>query len=300
MYSHRVGDSILLLDFLDMTPLGWSKFHDHFAEVARVFVGKQAPVSVFALSWNGLVRITPANSDPDSLLEAAEKWKSAKNRRIDTGAPRPVRPESASDIYRMLALYGVTVDHAPRDVIDTATQQFDTDAMVLAAIHEIAGLFRGQRGRKKLIWMASDIPTYLKHADDKLALTELSLSHSLALKALTDANISVYPVIANQLVAFGGMDSCGNAVSPDFYLVYETGGSVCDDTPQSCVRRAIDDSNHYYLLGFYLPHNVPAGWHRLEVKVDRAKSDVRSKRRFFVAPALHPAQRSFCDSSPCH
>lgn len=294
----RKTATILLLDFLDMSALGWDRVHAKLTDVARVFVEEETPVVVLALSWNGLVEIMPLSADGTELVEGAERWKAMHNRQVPSGSLSSLsKTVGGSDgIARMLAMYGVTPDHAPADVIDKKTQEFNKYTMILAAIEEIAQAYGGLPERKKLIWISSDIPKYIRQADGKRTWGDRPMMNQqmLALKALTDANIAVYPVVANQLVATGGYDSCGAPISPDFYFVYETGGSVCDDAPQDCVKRALGDAKHYYLLGFYLHGRTKPGWHNLKVKVDRPNTNVRAKGAFIAG--IQPGQNGILET----
>jgi VWFA-related protein len=294
-FEMRPTATILLLDFLDMTALGWERVHSRLADVARVFVERDEPVIVLVLSWNGLVQLLPVGSNPADFVQAAEEWRSSKNRQVPVNVRRVLHPKTPAQMAGMLDLYGVTPDHAPADVIDSRTQRFNTDVMVLAAVGQIAEAYKGLPGRKKLIWVSSDIPGYIKRGENRTSLNDsLSPRHVLALKALTDSNIAIYPVVANQLVASGGFDSCGSAISPDFYFIYQTGGSVCDDAPQVCVGRAVLDARDYYILGFYLHGHTPPGWHKLKVRVKDRKLDVRARQGFFIT--TEPSKNSVFES----
>lgn len=280
----RQAPTILFVDFLNITPLGWERVHKKLADVARVFADEQSPVIVLALSWGGLVEVKPLAVPTTELIEAATQWKSARNRKIAPARKRPPKVTSREQIEWLLSTYGVTPENAPVDVIDTNTQVFDVYTMTLAAINELAKKYGAEAGRKRLIWIASDVPNYIKHASDKKSgMFQPNAEQTRALKALTDANIAVDPVIANQLVASGGtFDSCGGIISPSYSFIYETGGSVCDDSPELCVKRAIADARRYYILGFYLRGPIEPGRHTLKVSSVGRRLDIRAKQSFII------------------
>ena len=283
----KQAPTILFLDFLGMTPLGWERVHKKLAAVARVFADEHSPVIVLALSWGGLVEVKPLAVLTSELVEAAEQWKTGHNRKVTAARTRPAKVTSRHEIEWMLSTYGVTPENAPNDVIDTDTQEFNKYTMTLAAIEEIAKKYGAEPGRKRLIWISSDIPNYIKHANDKKSGKErTNVDQTRALKSLSDANIAIYPVVSNQLAAIGGVafgvDSCGSAIAPSYGFIYETGGSVCDDAPDLCVKRAIVDAKKYYLLGFYLHGPVEPGWHSLEVRSVERGVDIRAKQSFIV------------------
>ena len=279
----RHAPTILLLDFLNLTPLGWERVHKKLPDIARAF--GTDPVIVLALSWDGLVEVMPLGVPAAEFVAAAERWQVASNKKVANGWNRPSKISDSVQIAWMLSTFGVTADHAPVDVIDANTQKFDSYRMTLAAVEQIAHSYGLGRGRKRLIWVSSDIPEYIKHTNDKKSGKERANADQMrALQSLSDANIAIYPVVFNQLAAFGGsLDVCGTFItSPSFNFVYETGGSVCDDAPDLCVKRAIADAKNYYLLGFYLHSPTEPGWHTLKVSTLARGLDIRAKQSFIV------------------
>ena len=130
---------------------------------------------------------------------------------------------------------------------------------------------------------------------------------------LSNANIAVYPVDINGATNpswqgrqdpsnFGGAQLRGFSVAekPQFSresnqqsmvaLAQETGGLLCTDFLSTCLEHAEKDADHYYLLGFYQPASLPAGWHKLEVKTNHAGA-VRARNGFTVDPPAKPGMQ---------
>src|ERR1043166_1915733 len=132
----RHAPTILLLDFLNLTPLGWERVHKKLPDIARAF--GPDPVIVLALSWDGLVEVMPLGVPAAEFVAAAERWQVASNKKVANGWKRPSKISDSVQIAWMLSTFGVTADHAPVDVIDANTQKFDSYRMTLAAVEQIA------------------------------------------------------------------------------------------------------------------------------------------------------------------
>jgi hypothetical protein len=119
--------------------------------------------------------------------------------------------------------------------------------------------------------------------------------------ALSGSNIAVYPIDSNgvrlprDMAKFNAEYGSGSASNipglptntPSLLTIAsKTGGTVCVDRLSDCVKRAVADAPHYYLLGFYLHGNEVSGWHNLNVKVRRSGMHVRARRGFLVMDHL--------------
>ncbi len=159
-------------------------------------------------------------------------------------------------------------------------------------------------GRKNLIWITAGLPDFNPRMGD-------------AARLLTDENIALYAVDARGLIAsFAGW----NAESPgprgpfgqlmmaspeSEYLrnisflapfVEMTGGMIFagNNGIEDSIRRAIDDAESGYTLGFYPSMGGAAAWHTLKVKLNRLGVRppgirLRYREKYFV-PGLRPPQ----------
>jgi hypothetical protein len=131
------------------------------------------------------------------------------------------------------------------------------------------------------------------------------------MKALTDGQISVYPVDVRGIVTRGegeaapgplGARSAGPSqadmnnrmwlLSSTIQSLNEfaemTGGKAFYNSNDlaGSFKRAADDSSAYYLVGYYLDtKNTRAGWRQLKVGVDKSGVEIRARKGFFATHA---------------
>jgi hypothetical protein len=139
----------------------------------------------------------------------------------------------------------------------------------------------------------------------------LSLLYERTMLALSEAEVSVYPVDIRGLVNNSQFASGTRSTSATSRLHANqqllnrqwlqqakfdtlndfadmTGGKAFYNTNDlaGSFRRAADDGSSYYLLGYYLDtHNNKPGWRKLQVTVDRKNVEVRARTGFFVTNA---------------
>ncbi len=126
-----------------------------------------------------------------------------------------------------------------------------------------------------------------------------------AMKSLADANVAVYPVDTRGVLTYfpesdvpsadmGAVVAAMTERSQKNFALHQgmrtfahnTGGEPCFGSNDAgpCLQAAIDDSNSYYLLGYYRERkdNKP-GWRKLKVTVDRDGVDVLARDGYFYS-----------------
>jgi VWFA-related protein len=197
---------------------------------------------------------------------------------------------------------------------DSGISRLQQDRAIEATMRgflDISWALSGVTGRKSLIWATGGFPFYLD-SPGSLPGGPLSLLYERTLKALSDAQISVYPVdvrglvntnpgannrgvrgpaAAQQMAARNWLQSSTIDTLGDFAEM--TGGKAFYNTNDiaASFRRAANDSASYYVLSYYLDtSNRNPGWRKLKVKVSRKDVEVRSRNGFFVTNAtVNPA-----------
>lgn len=191
-----------------------------------------------------------------------------------------------------------------------------------AALTQIAHAYAGVPGRKSLVWITSGLPRSIEFALVKYSQptrkvvheTDTSDDFDRAWKDLNDANFAVYAVDAGGLFAGtaysgnikpGGSvwtgasqekhrtadDSIGMLVHQESFNTLQTissmtGGRAYVNTNDLSkgIQSANNDSDSYYLLGFYLDSpDITPGWHSLKVSTDVNNVSVRSREGFIVS-----------------
>ena len=170
----------------------------------------------------------------------------------------------------------------------------DTFEMLEFLADHLAGI----SGRKNLVWVSEvfTIPTGL----DRLEVLEKMYR---ANKALSHAQVSVYPVDARGLVgaySFVGRNVVFNTISTVRgnidtmeIVAEETGGRAYANTNalDRSIARAVEDSRTSYVLGYYPPSAADGRFRRIDVKVNRPGVKVRHRLGYFSgAPAARAAE----------
>jgi VWFA-related protein len=171
---------------------------------------------------------------------------------------------------------------------------------------DISWALSGIPGRKSLIWATGSFPFYM-NSPGAVPGGPLSALYERTMKALNDAQISVYPVDVRGLVNTNSAPAAyrgpANSVARNWLhnssvetlrdFAEMTGGVAFYSTNDiaDSFHRAIADSASYYLVSYYLDTaNRNPGWRKLKVKVNRKGVEVRSRNGFFVTnTTVNPA-----------
>ena len=259
--------NILLLDFLNGDVFTRDAVRRYLVPIAAEFSSSHTPVAMFVLSWAGLTEVHSLASSPDDLLAAVEHWAAVKEPKRSMGSAVPswsneATPSTVDQTVAALQSFALLPRKVPKGVLADGNE-LDPRRMTDRALAQLVESWRGVPGRKKLMWIGTRAPRYA---------------------SFPDSNWLLYPVVTNHLGASGGyVNACsGDYDPPHFFLAYLTGPDDCDAAPILCVRRALADAGHYYLLGFYLHGDQRPGTHALAVKVNRRNVTVRARDAFEV------------------
>jgi VWFA-related protein len=313
---------ILVLDLLNGSWTTSSRIRAYIGDMAQALRSSNTPVAVFLFTRNGLVQMHSFTSSPEDLTKAIDRW--IGNARLDEQPLSPQIPRWSSALASMDTSESADVlrQFAIRSELSNA-RNIDQVAMMSDAVEQIAQGFRGIPGRKKMIWVSTGFligSTRLRYAanpnnggttfgvgtpTDFLADFQIGDKRSRAWKALSDANIAVYPIDSNgaenaswneRFAADRGGDRLNSVAPPTSVtlasdtaslreVAQKTGGLACTDLLPACVKKAQSDANHYYVLGFYLNGNNKPGWHKIQVKVDQSGTSTRTREGFLTIPA---------------
>ena len=287
-------------------------------------------LGLMVINSKGLKVLSDLTTDPASLIatlkkvggevSAMERFQSDSQALAATGTPpngllggiSPKDPPEA--VFRKFILKA--------DAVEGTYQQSRAIETTLQAFLSIAWSLSGIPGRKSVVWATGSFPFYLDTFAAVPGDNALRALYERAMKALNDANISVYP-----------LDVRGLLSDPAYFGNY-TGSELPDDAPSllqestltslknfarmtggrayygnndlaNALKHAAEDSSSYYLLGYYLDsHNNKPGWRKLQVAVSRQDAEVAARAGFLVTNAsvnpevTHKADVEFALSSP--
>jgi VWFA-related protein len=276
-------------------------------------------LALMIITSHGVKVVQGLTGDPEQLLQVLKK----------VGGEMPVNQGTSIDDQANAALgmipvlpqigptSGVAASMAAivqfEDYVDTMAGQFQQSRAIETTLNSFLGIawsLSGVPGRKSVLWLTSGFPFVISSPD--VVPGNLAPLYERMMKALTDGQISVYPVdvsgITNNLGE--GVATPTPAALPatppttfqrnkrtwfiaDTYQSLDeiadmTGGKAFYNTNDlaGSFKRAADDSSSYYLLGYYLDtKNNRAGWRTLKVGVAGKDVEVRARKGFFVTRA---------------
>jgi VWFA-related protein len=288
------------------------------------------PLGLMAIGSKGVTVLSGLNSDPATLIAALKKA-SGETSQLEQFSNDAQAIASSGDPPNGL-MGGIHPGDSPdlivrkfilkQDALDATFGQAQAIETTLQAFLSIAWSLSGIPGRKSLVWATGGFPFYLDSFASVPGDNALRLLYERALKALNDAQISVYPLDARGLLTnpmYGG-DYTGSLVSDDAPdLLREstqnslknfarmTGGVAYygNNDLAGAFSRAAQDSSSYYLLSYYFDRrNSKPGWRQLQVAVSRKDAEVHARAGYLVSdvavnPELtHKADVEFALSSP--
>ncbi len=192
---------------------------------------------------------------------------------------------------------------------ETTTMQgaVNTVQITMEALREIADHVRGLPGRKNLIWLSGSFPFSISSENMRIGTSGehivFATEIELVARALSDANVSIYPVDARGLIPTSVDGPGGNpfhaSVVPDFgtmlVLAERTGGRAYFNTNDimGSVRQAIDDSRITYEIGF-VPDSIKwdGSFHKISVSVNRKGIQVRTRKGYFASAESREAPQT--------
>jgi VWFA-related protein len=249
--------------------------------------------------------------DADALALALDRFKASEN------------PETSASKFKESNLGDPTVDAMTNDMNQRRADVFMRGRVqaTAAALEAIAKHLAGMPGRKNLVWVSGSFPLNFGYFQKRLPGTRPTKAAfgdevEEAARALSSANVAIYPVDAHALTTLEGvfnaataprMGAAGLLISnrrPDLEpigdigtmqaLAEATGGRAFKDANdiEGAVRSAVDDSRCSYVLSYYPDHNKWDGKFR-EIKVQVKHSGVETRyRRGYLAFADDPKDQN--------
>lgn len=322
------GDSlttIITVDLLNTPYLSQTNAKEKLLKFLQAHVNDSGPMSLTVLTSHGLRLIHSFTTDPSVLIEAMKRLES-RTAWQDEAALGKLQDLSSTDAFDQTLganptaaqLQQVESRALAQAMAQTADAQFvyqkqrDATYITLTSLEELAQSAAGIPGRKSLLWVTGGLPFTLI---DPLGMTGIDTTmfqdYQRTWQALNDANVAVYPIDANGLLAEGvdmqnrlpqsnttpGFGS-KRPGAPSFNIsntrnlqdslrgfANATGGEPCVNRNDldECAGLAIQDSSQYYMLAYYLPaDDRKPGWRKLKVKVSAPHHEVRARNAVYV------------------
>jgi VWFA-related protein len=311
-YTNRIEEqagvptsvTVILLDGLN------TKFQDQYLSRQQVVkflqqIQPQDRVALYTLGRDVHI-LHDFTSDASSLLEVLKQFNGRSNTEVDASDPEPTVDLSSVPGTEELQAF---LDGTAQVEANFYTQ--DRVRLTVDGLVAIADHLGSLPGRKNLIWVSGSFPISLGMETLDLSSNNEQMRFQdqveRAARALTEANLAVYPVDARGLIAVsttmnasqpstrprrGVGPSHGPAPIPSHeindtmdVLADRTGGRAFYNSNDifGAIRRAVDDSRVTYTLGYY-PEGVPwdGKFHNIKVEVKRPGVEIRARKGYFA------------------
>ena len=264
-------------------------------------------IALYGLS-SKLVILHDFTQDASALLRALGQYKP-----VETNETRATMFKETNSIHEVI------------DWFENRTNQRESDTMMTgrvqataAALEAIADHLAGLPGRKNLVWVSAAFPISIGYFQKRIRGTRpekenFDAEAEAAARALSNANVVIYPVDAHVLATLGGIYDSSKAPQsgvmklqssvplPEITtteemgtmtkLADETGGRVFANTNDigGAVRSAIDDSAFTYTIGYYPDHDQWDGRFReIKVKVKQPGVEIRNRSGYLAVSEAAP------------
>ena len=298
--------TVILLDGLN------TKFQDQYLSRQQVVkflqqIQPQDRVALYTLGRDVHI-LHDFTSDASSLLEVLKQFNGRSNTEVDASDPEPTVDLSSVPGTEELQAF---LDGTAQVEANFYTQ--DRVRLTVDGLVAIADHLGSLPGRKNLIWVSGSFPISLGMETLDLSSNNEQMRFQdqveRAARALTEANLAVYPVDARGLIAVsttmnasqpstrprrGVGPSHGPAPIPSHeindtmdVMADRTGGRAFYNSNDifGAIRRAVDDSRVTYTLGYY-PEGVPwdGKFHNIKVEAKRPGVEIRARKGYFAVP----------------
>lgn len=294
--------TVLLLDLINTPFEGQARSAEQMLKYVREGVDESQPTALFVLDRDGLKLIHDFTVDPKVLAAALGKVRGGPQM-VDQASQEAI-PSGTSD--QMAALLEKM---RQSEQLMESMERVQAIQITMQALRQIAQHCAGLQGRKSLIWASGGFPFTVSETDMVLqmdgpkveSLADVIDLYRRTWQDLNQAQLALYPVDATGLGVSNMSDvtvhnprpeafSHGNWMHSDTVSTFRTfaestGGRAFYDTNDlaGAFRTASADSNHYYILSYYLDRAAKKeGWHKLRVNVKGDGLQWRARNGFYL------------------
>jgi VWFA-related protein len=250
-------------------------------------VHKGDHIAIYGLTQQVRV-IEDFTADLDRLIQAASHLDFELERPLDVKDVQLMQEQAEAEKGTLGAALGA-VSHALPEMAELATTSNVT--LTTRAMSAIAKHLAHVPGRKNMVWISASFPTLVGGRFRR----DFSPEIQRATRDLNEANVAVYPVDARGLTSAGLFTNNLDALNT---VAAATGGQAFYATNdlEGSIRKAIDDGEVTYTLGFYAPQGTLDGtFHDLRVKVARSGVDVRYRKGYLASVEAAPTGKQALD-----
>lgn len=310
--------TIFVLDLINSRFLEQAYARDRLLRALASYAEGGEPKALVTFSRSGVRLIHDFTRDPAVLAAALRKVSGSAPAGLDLGE---VMSREVDQLLAPAGSNVVRPDNDPTQSRFDALVQKQAIQATLEDFRDLARAFEGIPGRKALVWLTAGYPFLITSppapgsssgppisargpgspsSSRFEGATDMISMYEKTWQLLNAANIAVYPVDVRSLFNPAYTEPAARNVSSELQewlrtnhqtnthtmlnFASSTGGVACVDraNPDPCFQAALEDSNSYYILGYYLEPQPKPGWHKLEVKTTQRGMRLRARSGFFV------------------
>lgn len=308
------GITVVLFDLLNTPFEDQVSAKDRLVQVLRQIQPNQR-IGVYVLGRELMV-LHDFTDSPMQLAAVLEQLQGQTSHALsgaqEAALPKPIETNGAKAQLKVLVELTNGAQNVRKDYFNV-----DRVAVTLNAIEAIANHLTSTTGRKNLIWVSGSFPFTLGVTDKDLENMRKDSPNrqrgtfedpfERTMRAVSNADMAIYPVDARGLVALPDYDAGTKAGTPrgdpspatlhveNFdtmeNLASKSGGRAFFNTNdlEKAILTAVDDGRMTYTLGFYPGSAADNKFHTLKVQVRRKDVTVRY-RQGYLAVAEGPAK----------
>jgi VWFA-related protein len=320
--------TVIVLDTLNTPFLNQANGRAQLIKYLAAHLDSTQTLGLMAIGSKGLSVLSPLTTDPAVLTAALKKVSGVVSPMEGFHVEAQATAATGEEPSGLLGLTGrktppdaVFARFLKVDAVEATYQQGRTIETTLQAFLSLAWSLSGVPGRKSVVWVTGGFPFYLESFTSVPGDPALRTLYERAMKALNDAQVSIYPVDVRGLLSdpsyFADTRSGSSSDAARFLqdstvsslknFARMTGGHAYygSNDLTGAIKHAVEDSSSYYLLGYYLDtHKNKPGWCKLQVVVSRKDAEVGARAGFLVTnanvnpEATHKADVEFALNSP--
>lgn len=282
--------TVILLDALNTRIQDQQYARDNIIQ----FLEKVPPgerIALYVMTHDHIRVLHSFTSDSSSLLKALARYKGRHSANLDASEP--------DDAETGIAQLDEFLQEANQRMANF--YMIDRVLTTINAFEAVANHLARFPGRKNLVWVSSSFPINMGYNIERQR-TSLSVERrsfyreaERAARAISNANIAVYPVDARGLagapdnfrvIGRGPTSSIDANIDAMQFMAQRTGGRAFYNRNDidGAILTAIKDTRVTYLLGYYPTHGKWDGnFHEIKVKVNRPGAKVRHRGGYYAA-----------------
>ncbi|MGH9524880.1 MAG: VWA domain-containing protein [Terriglobales bacterium] len=296
-----IGLNIILLDVLNTPALVQANARRNIVKFLSRSVQTNEPTMLVVLGRSGMKVVHSFTTDTSVLTSALKKVSSTNEGEhvglADVQAEEELKGTNSISNPIDVSKEGLDLSsfmNVPKASLREAitAEEKDRARMTMELMANLARAVQGIPGRKTLLWATGDIPCTA--AAGAINMMDMAQLCEQTWNALSASNIAIYPIDLGQTTnPVYSSPQYRSSTTPRYTVLQNlfvqsfaayTGGTVCTfrSDLDTCFRRAIEDSEQYYLLSYYADKAKKPGWRKIKVKVNAEGVQVRARSGYYT------------------